>query len=454
MKKLMIACLLMAPLAFTQGTKITAPKNSYSVADDVKVGNEAAAQVRKEMPILPEDGDIDSYVERVGTRLAEAIPAEFRHPEFRYEFSVVNAGDINAFALPGGPMFVNRGMIEAAHTEGEMAGVMSHELSHVALRHGTANATKAGSAKIQLGAIGGAILGAIIGGNVGDIVAQGTQLGLGTYLLKFSREFETQADVLGAQIMARAGYDPRDLASMFKTIEEQGGRSGPQWLSSHPNPGNRYQRINDEAKKLTIATPAPDTSGFAPAQAALKRMPPAPAPAQAQKTAGGNAPPSGDVEPPSSRFRNYQGRFFRISVPSNWQEFSGQDSVTFAPRGAFGNQRGQPVFTHGALAGITAVSRTELATANDQLISGLLRTNAYLKVESASRRTALDGFRAMVTVLSGKSDVTGRGEVVTVYTTLVDDRTLFHVAQVSPETEYRRYQPVFDAMIRSLRISK
>src|SRR5688572_18496954 len=166
-------------IAVGQGTRITPPKNSYSPADDVKLGREAAAEVSKQLPLLPENEAVDTYVERIGAVLAAAVPQEFQHPEFRYDFSVVNASDINAFALPGGPMFVNRGMIEASRTEGEMAGVMAHEISHVALRHGTAQATKSQGAGVQLGAIGGAILGAIIGGNVGDIVAQGSQLGVG-----------------------------------------------------------------------------------------------------------------------------------------------------------------------------------------------------------------------------------------------------------------------------------
>jgi len=199
-------------MAVAQGTKITAPKNNYKPSDDVQIGREAAAEVSRQLPLLPENADADSYVERVGSALAAAIPPEFRHSEFQYLFSVVNASDINAFALPGGPMFVNRGMIESARTEGEMAGVMAHEISHVALRHGTAQATKSQGVGVQLGAIGGAILGAIIGGNVGDIVTQGSQLGVGAYLLKYSREYESQADVLGAQILARAGYDPMDLA--------------------------------------------------------------------------------------------------------------------------------------------------------------------------------------------------------------------------------------------------
>jgi predicted Zn-dependent protease len=269
-----VALLLCTAMAFAQGTKITPPKNGYQPADDVKLGSEAAAQVSKELPLLPENGEADNYVERVGAVLAAAIPPEFQHSEFRYTFSVVNASDINAFALPGGPMFVNRGMIEAARSEGEMAGVMAHEISHVALRHGTAQATKSQGAGVQLGAIGGAILGAILGGNVGDIVSQGTQLGLGAYLMKYSREYETQADVLGAQILARAGYDPMDLARMFETIEKQGGSQGPEWLSSHPNPGNRQERIAQEARLLKVSTARRNQSAeFSAIKTSLGRMP-------------------------------------------------------------------------------------------------------------------------------------------------------------------------------------
>src|SRR4030095_15467032 len=133
-----IALVFFTAVAVGEGTKITPPKNSYKTSEDVQIGRESAAEGCKHLPLRPENGDADNYVERVGATLAAAIPREFQHSEFHYDFSVVNARDINAFALPGGPMFVNRGMIEAAHSEGEMAGVMAHEISHVALRHGTA----------------------------------------------------------------------------------------------------------------------------------------------------------------------------------------------------------------------------------------------------------------------------------------------------------------------------
>ena len=158
---------LVASMAIVSAqTKVTPPANKYSVEEDVKLGREAAQEARRQLPLLRDDA-VDSYIDRLGERLVAAIPADQRHPGFDYTFDVVNVRDINAFALPGGPMFVNRGMIEAAKTEGEVAGVMAHEISHVALRHGTAQAGKA--TPYQIGQIAGGILGAIVGGTVGQV---------------------------------------------------------------------------------------------------------------------------------------------------------------------------------------------------------------------------------------------------------------------------------------------
>ena len=457
--------LLSVTLAFGQGTKITPPENRFEKAEDVKLGQEAAAQVQKELPLLPENGDVDDYVERVGTRLVAAIPQEFHHAEFRYQFSVVNASDINAFALPGGPMFVNRGMIEAAKTEGEMAGVMAHEISHVALRHGTAQASKTQKPLVQIGAIGGAILGAVIGGNAGDIVAQGTQIGLGAYLMKYSREYETQADILGAQIMARAGYDPMDLARMFQTIEKEGGGRGPEWLSSHPNPGNRQARIQEESKKLSIS---PQNNGnsadFTNIQQSLRRMPPAPTMEEAvRKSAGGSNGGSGsrdegiqpNVGAPSNRYRTYEApSVVRLSVPDNWREFSSQSSVTFAPEGAYGTHQQQSVFTHGAMIGFVNINNNQnLRQATDQYINQLLQGNSYLRTSGNYQQTRLDGRQALARRLAGTSNVTGQRELVTVYTTLLQNGALFYIIQVVPEAQASTYSRAFSEMVRSTRLA-
>src|SRR5437867_7903861 len=266
MAPLLAVAIVLMPLAGFGQTRITYHSNKYKPSDDVRLGQQAAAEVERQFPLL-RDSEVGRYVENVGQRLVASIPSEFQHPEFRYFFRVVNARDINAFALPGGPMFVNRGMIQAARTEGEMAGVMAHELSHVALRHGTAQATKAQKYAIGAGVAG--ILGTILGG---PGLGQVAQAPFGVYFLKFSREYETEADLLGARIMANAGYDPRELANMFRTIEAQGG-SGGGFLSDHPSPANRYARINQEAQSLRIANVPHNNREFLAANERLRSYP-------------------------------------------------------------------------------------------------------------------------------------------------------------------------------------
>src|SRR3954463_11662484 len=268
---LVIIC---ASIPIVAQTVVKLPKNRYTPKQDVEVGREAAAEVRKEYPII-KDERISRYLGKLGDRLVAAAPAGLKGTVYEYSFTPVNLKEINAFALPGGPMFVHRGMFDAAAAEGEVVGVMAHELSHVLLRHGTANASKAQNPWLQLGQIAGAVGGAVVGGGAGSAIAQGSQFGLGTLLLRYSRDYEKQADLLGAQIMARAGYDPRALAHMFETIEREArssGGGGPEWMSSHPNPGNRTAYINKEAAALTIAAAADDRE-FAQIKSAFASMP-------------------------------------------------------------------------------------------------------------------------------------------------------------------------------------
>ena len=435
----------------TAQTKVTPPNNKYTPEQDVKLGREAAAEARQQMPILREER-VTSFVNQVGNRLVEEIPAELRHAEFRYTFDVVNVRDLNAFALPGGPMFINRGMIESARTEGEVAGVMAHELSHVILRHGTAQASKAGP--YQLGQIAGAIAGAIVGGTVGSVIAQGTQFGLGTAFLRYGREYQRQADILGAQIMASAGYNPRDMARMFQTIEKEGGSGGPEWLSDHPNPGNRSEYITREAQALGVVERAGSSAGFDRARAALasmRRAPTAEQAARASKTSS-RSRNSGRVEPPSSRLTAYtRDDLFRVSVPSNWRELSGPDAVTFAPAGGYGQVNGRPVFTYGVQIGVERGEARDLRTATTELIGALARGNPGLGEPEAFRRVTVDGRRGLQTTLSNDPDDTDR-ETIRVLTTLVGDGSLLYLVAVAPADEFRDYEPAFQRVAGSLRI--
>ena len=460
---LMSAFVIMPLAAFGQ-TKVTMPKNKYKVSDDVELGRKASVEVEKQFPVL-RDADAARYLEQVGARLVAAIPPQFRQPAFTYRFKLVNARDINAFALPGGPMYVNRGMIEAAKNEGEMAGVMAHEISHVALRHATAQQTKINNPLNQILGIGLILGGAVVGGQAG---AQAGQLLAAGYFLRYSRDYETQADILGAQIMAAAGYDPRDLANMFRTIENQSGGSrggGIDWFSSHPNPANRYEKINQEAAALRVrGTPIKITRDFERVQSRLRGMPKAPSMEEIEKgiktgqggttapnpTAGGRY--TNSVAYPSTATRLYSSSgLFRVNIPNNWKDFPSGAEAQFAPVGAYGDQG----ITHGAMLGTYTPGGTNpsLAQASNDYLMTILEGNDYLNQRGSLLRTTLAGRTAYTGQLSGTSPVTGRTELVTIYTAQLRNGDIFFVATVVPEGESSRYSTTFRNMINSLRIT-
>ena len=444
-------------------TKVTAPDNKFKPAEDVELGQEAAQQVRQQLPLLRNES-VDSFVDEIGKRLVDAVPAEHRQPGFRYTFEVVNARDINAFALPGGPMFINRGMIAAARTEGEVASVMAHELSHVVLRHGTAQASKA--QKYQFGQLAGQVIGAIVGGTAGAVIAQGSQFGLGAAFLRFGREYERQADLLGAQIMARAGYDPRDMASMFRAIAKQGGSRGPEWLSSHPNPGNRSEAIEKEAQLLSVENPLPNDGDLRTVQARLEQMPRARSTEEIMKNArndrrgageegatGTSGVLSRDVEPPSPEFRTYNvGEVFEVSVPENWRQEGGGNSVRFAPEGGAGSIGGQEVFTHGVEFGVAGNDSPDLQEATSALLEAFSRTNPELRQQGRAQRVNFGGRQGMRVLLRNVSEATGQQEAVVVNTTLLDDGNLFYSIGVAPAGQFNAYQRTIQQVNGSVRL--
>lgn len=441
------------PLAVGAQTRVNLPKNKYKVQDDVKIGRDAAVKVEQQFPIL-NDSQAQDYISRVGERLVASIPPQFRQPAFDYSFKVVNASDINAFALPGGPMYVNRGMIEAARNEGEMAGVMAHEIAHVALRHATAQATKQGSVKNQLGTIGLILGGAILGGQTG---AQLGMLGAQIWQTKYSRDYETQADILGSQIMADAGYDPRDLANMFQTIARQGGGRAPEWLSSHPDPGNRYEKINREAEMLRVSpNPIKITRDFERIQSRLRAMPPARTMAQIEQDGRGNTPNptaggnySRNVPFPSSRTRVYTSSGIQLNVPTNWRDFSGNGTIQFAPEGAYGDQG----ITHGAMLGVFRPNTNDFAAASREYVNGVLQANSYLRQQNNLTSTSVAGRRGYTTTLMGRSPVTNENEMVTLFTAPLRNGDMLYIAAVAPEREASQYSSTFRNMIGSIRLN-
>ena len=496
------AAIVIMPIATFAQTPIKLHGNKFQPADDVKLGQQAAAQAEQQMQLV-RDPELVAYLERVGHGLAAAIPQEFQHPEFQYSFKVVNAKEINAFALPGGPMYVNSGMITAAKTEDEMAGVMAHELSHVALRHGTAQVTKAQKFNILSEVMG--VGGQVLGGPLGSIAQMGAQ-GVGVYLLKFSREYETEADLLGARIMSQAGYDPHALANMFKTIESQGGGGGPSFLSDHPSPKDRYARINQEAQALQINTAAsPDKHDFLVAQQRLTGRSggqfmgnqvyagnqgpqpsntgnsanqayansgsqhantgstgnqsysnPGPQPSNTGNT--GNPPNipaklSDRVEPPSANFKSYKEGAFAVTIPDNWQEIDEKSGLWFAPNGAFASSaNGQIVFSHGVTFGAVQLQGRNAQQATDEFIKSLTQ-GSNMKARGGYVPMNLPERSWKLITFDNVNEATGRKELVNIVTTPLRTGDLLYMIAVCPTDDYPKYQQTFLNILRSVQLT-
>jgi hypothetical protein len=485
-----VASIGVAPLATYAQTPIKLHSNKFSPADDIKLGREAAGEAEKQLQIV-RDPELGGYLERVGQRLAGAIPTEFQHPEFQYSFKVVNAKEINAFALPGGPMYVNTGMITAARSEDEMAGVMAHEISHVALRHGTAQVSKGQKWQTLAGLMGAG--GQILGGPLGTVAQLGSQ-GVSVYLLKFSREYETEADLLGARIMANAGYDPRELANMFKTIESQGSGGGPSFLSDHPSPKDRVAKINQEAQALQINTAAvPDKHDFMIAQQRLtgrgggqftgnqgygnqgySNQNAAPANtgnqgysnqgAHANMGGGGNQPnatapntalpkPSGRVEPTSAKYKSYKEGVFAVNIPDNWQELNEQSGLWFAPNGGFGSSNGQNVFTHGVSFGAIELKGRAAQQATDEFIKSMTQGTKMRARGGYQPMNNIAGRNWKLITFDNVNEATGRPELVNIATTPLRTGDLLYMIAVCPTDEYPKYQSVFLTILRSIQLT-
>ena len=270
MQKKMFVILILMLIAVTlaaQSKKLRPGFNLFSKEQDVQLGKESAAEVEKKMKVV-DNPELQAYIGTVGRKLTSSADAG----EFPYTFKVVVEKSINAFALPGGPMYIHTGLIAAADNESQMAGVMAHEVSHVALRHGTNQASK--QQMLQLPAmLAGQATGS--GGLLGTLSQLGINLGANSVLLKFSRGAETEADLLGTRLMHSAGYNPTELANFFRKLEAEGGNQNKlveMFMASHPNPGNRVQAVQKEAKSLPSRSYNGETGQFRNMQALVAKV--------------------------------------------------------------------------------------------------------------------------------------------------------------------------------------
>ena len=476
--------------AYAQSTspQFPNPGNPHMSRDQQRaLGLQAAAQVYQQMPVLPDTSPETQYIRQLGTKLVSTIPPEYSWP---FEFHVVAQKEINAFALPGGPMFVNIGTITAAANEAQLAGVMAHEMSHVYMQHSAKQASKAQTTSMLAG-LAGAVLGATVGGTAQELGQAGIQMSAQGLMLKYSRTDESQADAVGAVILYKAGYNPQALADFFKTLEGQGG-TPPQILSDHPNPGNREQAIEKEIRNWPPEQYAADSAVFQKTRqhamgvkaysgeeiaqgakagqwSALNKKNGATfSPTAASLVSNGvSAPATGASSPsaaavslesvlPSQRMVAADLGPMKMERPENWEVMmpkqQGQ-SVTIAPQaGVTGSGVGYGVVLNGV--SLPNGERVSIDDMTRRLVQEMEQNDALQQVGEAQPITVA-GIQGRSVTLHSVSPfaINGKAEKERDWLVTVPQRdgSVIFMVFVAPQSHFDRFQPTFEAMLKSVR---
>ncbi|MGC2741714.1 MAG: M48 family metallopeptidase [Candidatus Angelobacter sp.] len=446
-----------------------------------QLGLQAMGEVYKQMPVLPDSSPETQYVQRLGKKLAAVIPADRTWP---YQFHVIPASDINAFALPGGPIFVNLGTIQAADNEAELAGVLAHEMSHVYMQHSAKQAPKSTVAQIIAG-LAGAVLPQ---SGLGNLARMGIQFGAGTMLMKYSRADEAQADSTGAIIMYRAGYNPKAMADFFQKLEQKYGSGGPQMLSDHPNPGNRQQAIQQEVRNwpaknyITNSAEFPQVkqdamkvkgysaqeiangakSGQWEQQNRQNHVVPANLPSSSsssQSSAGSGENNNAAAEnisfkdvKPSTHLTRHEGQGFTIYYPDNWKVAGDSTTTIIGPPSA----QAQSGIAYGVIVGNQASSGGSLDEATQKLAQGMAQENPGMTVSGGMKPIDINGTQGRSVELSGKSPLTQNGQPLPERDWLVTlpspQGGLAYLVFVSPERDFNQLHPTYQKMLDSLQL--
>ena len=462
MRKRLLALLLACAVLALAASQKKLPKpgwNLFSKQQDVDLGREYAQQVERQMTVVP-NRELTDYVNRVGMRLVRQGQLD----DYPYYFRVVQEDSINAFALPGGPMYIHTGLIKAAENEAQLAGVLAHELSHVVLRHGTHQATK--SQFVQLGAIlvsGAASRG---GGLSGALAQLGVGLGAGSYMLSFSRGMEAEADLMGAYTMAKAGYNPVELARFFEKLEAQGGNQNSmvaRFLSDHPSPGNRIQAIEDQLPYMPRGPYTAQAGDLKQAQQVVAQL--APVKQKARSADAGGASPNSQqpttptvtsvVEMPrievSGRFKTYQGGEVTFSYPEEWNVTIGSDQslIVSDDKGMVGGAVG-----YGIMAYVLPAKdgRVQLLSDTTAYLKGLAGSSPNVRTEAEPSSITVSGSPALLTRLTSDSPYKQQRETDVVLTIDRGSKLLVLIF-VSPTAQYSTLEQCFKKVSQSVRFS-
>ena len=381
-----------------------------SEAQEIQLGQQMDGEVRKEMGVY-NDPELQRYVENVAMRLAQAS----ERPNLPWHFTVVDEPAINAFALPGGYIYITRGILPFLDDESELAGVLGHEIGHVTARHSAQQYTKATTAGV------GVTLLSIFVPEARPFQSL-TETALGVLFLKYGRDDELQADELGVRYTATTGWDPAGVAGMLRTLgrldEADGSRRGvPNWLSTHPTPADRVEKIQATVK----TTPRTGTNASANDAEFLRRV---------DGIVFGDSPSDGIVR--GNTFVHPELRL-SIAFPPKWDVRNSKEQVA-----AKALERENYVILQlvpQASGSLEQIARGTMAKAGFQQLNG--------------ERAQVNGLDAYVGTYQGQMQ--GLGSVVTLAAHIVHERNVYLLAGLAPANEFRAVQEQFTQTIRSFR---
>jgi len=458
-----IAVLLQAQYGYAR-VELAPCKNDYTPEQQIELGKKAAQQVYAEMPVLPDSSPVTKYIQKLGAKLAAQAPG-YKWP---YNFHVVNVAEINAFALPGGTVFVNLGAIQAAANEAQLAGVMAHEISHVVLQHSVCNAVKQQKVGLIAG-LGQLAAGVLLGGAAGQIAQEGIGLTAGLGFLKMSRGAEKEADLMGAGILYDAGYDPHGMTQFFETIQSKYGEGGAQFLSDHPNPGNRSEYVDKEVATFVprqhyVTTTAEFTkikkevagmhayTAREVSSGVWKKQSP-------NQTVGSGvnqpAGPSGatvDLNT-SGAWKTLRGNGFSIEVPGNWQAYGNRASAMLGPPGGIGRSPdgGAGNVIYGVLTDLyRPQERTSASSAFAALVNDIAHNNPGL-APGRQADVTVNGVAGRSIECNTPAANNGRGEHDWIVAFAQNGGALRYFVFVAPSPDFEKMRPAFTRILHSIR---
>ena len=436
----------------TRQAEVKVQRTSLTRDQELQLGKEAAAQVEREMEVV-QNPEIERWLNQIGQRLAKAPQAN----AYPYYFKLVNEDSINAFALPGGPMYVHAGLLKAADNESEVAGVLAHEMSHVALRHGAAQISKQQTWGTLFGVIGTAI-GAVSGGQCGMLCQAGeigTSLAENSVLMKFSRGYEHDADLNGARMMAGSGWDPLGLPRFFEKLEAKLGTAAEPkglslWMSSHPATGSRIQYVSEDIKFYPRRDYTADTGNFGRVkQAAASLPPPKPKPA-ALVLAKKGANPRTNLPP---EFKDYQAVGFAIGLPGAWQVGQPQPgaSLYLVPQGGVAKgQNGGVELLLGAMIDYyvpqTGAVAVRLDASTKEFVDSLRKGDSNLRADNPEQ-SEVGGKAALRTRIATRTSLAQDPDQTVYLYTVAREAGLWYVALAAPRSRLSEVDPVFRQMV-------